>query len=126
MKTEVYPLKNETFRIIGAAMKVHAELGHGFLEAVYKEALTIVFLEKGIPFKKEQVLDIYYKEILLDKKYVADFLCFGKVIVEIKATEGIGAHDVSQVLNYLKASKKKIGLLINFGIPSLEFKRIIL
>lgn len=126
MITNVYPLKNETFRIIGAAMEVHAELGHGFLEAVYKEALAIVFLEKSIPYKKEQVLDIYFKNILLDKKYVADFICFGKVVVEIKATEGIGDHDISQVLNYLKASKNKVGLLINFGSPSLEFKRVIL
>ena len=123
---EPYPLKNECYNIIGCAMEVHSELGHGFLEAVYQEALTIVLLEKGIPFLKEKVLDITFKGILLTKKYVADFLCYDEVIVELKASEALTDTDTAQVLNYLKATGKNIGLLLNFGTPKLQIKRVIL
>lgn len=126
MKTDVYPCKIECYHIIGAAMEVHNELGHGFLEAVYQEAMSIVFFERSIPFTKEHVLDIYFKGRLLEKKYVADFFCYNEVIVELKAADGLGDHDIAQVLNYLKATGKKIGLLINFGNPRLEYRRIIL
>lgn len=121
-----YPFKNECYNIIGCAMEVHNELGHGFLEAVYQEALAIVLLEKGIPFQKEKVLDITFKGILLSKKYVADFFCYDEVIVELKASEGLTDTDTAQVLNYLKATGKKIGLLLNFGTPKLQTKRVIL
>ncbi len=80
----------------------------------------------GIPFMKEKVLDVWYKEKLLNKKYVADFVCYDKVIVEIKAMDGLCQEHISQVLNYLKATNSKIGLLINFGAKSLQYKRVIL
>jgi len=107
-------------------MEVHKSLGAGFLEAVYQEALTLEFIEANIPFIREKVLDVRYKGQLLEKKYVADFLCFDEVIVELKAMDGLNPDHLSQVLNYLKACDKKIGLLINFGTRSLQYKRIIL
>lgn len=123
---EKYPFKIECYNIIGAAMEVHRELGHGFLEPVYQEALELVLIDKGIPYQREKVLDIYFKGQLLKKKYVADFICYDEVIVELKALSGLTENDLAQVLNYLKATGKKIGLLINFGTNSLQYKRIIL
>ena len=107
-------------------MEVHRELGCGFLEPVYQEALSIVFREKQIPFIKEKVLDIEFRGRVLDKKYVADFICFDEIIVELKATDGLADHDMAQVLNYLKATGKRLGLLVNFGQTKLQYKRVIL
>ena len=107
-------------------MEVHKTLGSGFLEPVYQEALALELSIAGIPFQKEKVLDVWYKEKLLTKKYVADFICFNEVIVETKAMEGLSPDHIAQVLNYLKATNKKIGLLINFGARSLQYKRVIL
>lgn len=121
-----YPHKEETYQIIGACMEVHNELGCGFLEPVYQEALQIVLTEKGIPFIREKVLNINFREQVLAKKYIADFVCYNKVIVELKATDNLAEHDIAQVLNYLKATKLKIGLLINFGATKLQYKRLIL
>lgn len=118
--------KEECYRIVGCAMEVHKELGAGFLEAVYQEALALEFMKADIPFEKEKVLDIQYKNIQLSKKYVADFLCFGQIIVELKAVDAICPEHTAQVLNYLKATHTKLGLLINFGTSSLQYKRIIL
>jgi len=118
--------KEECYRIVGCAMEVHKELGAGFLEAVYQEALAYEFNKAGLPFEKEKVLDIQYKSIQLSKKYVADFFCFGQIIVELKAADAICPEHTAQVLNYLKATQTKLGLLINFGTPSLQYKRIIL
>lgn len=123
---EVYPFKGECYKIIGSCMEVHNELGCGFLEAVYQEALAIVLKENSIPFEKEKVLDIEFRGSLLVKKYIADFICFNEVIVELKATDGLADHDIAQVLNYLKATDKKVGLLINFGLTKLQYKRVIL
>jgi GxxExxY protein len=123
---EEYLFKQECYDIIGAAMEVHNELGHGFLEPVYQEALSIVFQENGIPFSKEQVLDIHFKGRLLNKKYVADFICYDEVIVELKAMENLAPEHIAQVLNYLKATGKKLGLLLNFGTSKLQYKRVIL
>lgn len=125
-KQDLYIFKDETYQVIGCAMEVHSELGHGFLEAVYQEALEIVFIQKSLPFIREKVLEIEFLGQTLKKKYVADFFCYDNIIVEIKATEGLGDHDLAQVLNYLKATKKKLGLLINFGTKRLEYKRVIL
>lgn len=116
--------KAETYKIIGCAMEVHSSLGSGFLEAVYHEALAIEFERKEIPFKQEQKLEIYYKEQTLSKYYIADFICDDKIIIEIKATKEIAGIDEAQVINYLKATGLKIGLLINFGAESLEYKRL--
>ncbi len=117
--------KKESYLIIGACMEVHRELGPGFLEAVYQEALAIEFKRKGIPFKQEVKLEITYKGQTLSKYYEADFVCYNKIILETKAiNELTGGHE-SQVLNYLKATKFKLGLLVNFGAESLEYKRLI-
>jgi len=106
-------------------MEVHTELGSGFLEAVYHEALEIEFIKRGIPYTKEAELLIYYKEIPLEKKYSADFTCYDKIIVEIKALSELNTIHESQVLNYLKATDFKLGLLINFGETSLKYKRLV-
>ncbi|WP_372755432.1 GxxExxY protein [Labilibaculum sp.] len=126
MNATEFPYKDECYQIIGAAMEVHSELGCGFLEAVYQEALAIVLDEELIPFQKEKVLDLLFRGQVLNKKYVADFLCFDEVIVELKATDSIHSEHIAQVLNYLKATGKKIGLLINFGTTRLQYKRVIL
>lgn len=117
--------KSESFKIIGACMEVHNVLGCGFLEAVYQEALAIEFERRRIPFEQEKTLQIHYKEHLLKKSYDADFLCYGKIIVEIKALSELHSSCISQTLNYLKATGFRLGLLVNFGAPSLEFRRII-
>ena len=123
---EEFPFRDECYKIIGCCMDVHNELGCGFLEAVYQEALSLVFTEKKIPYTKEQVLEIKFRGRILDKKYIADFICFNEIIVELKATEALADHDIAQVLNYLKATGKKLGLLINFGTIKLQYKRVIL
>jgi len=117
--------EEETFSIIGAAMEVHKELGHGFLEAVYQEALENEFIDKGIPYKREVPLTIFYKNKPLNKCYIADFICFDKIIIELKAISAITAEHQIQVLNYLTATRLKLGLILNFGRKSMEHKRII-
>ena len=117
--------KEEAFKIIGAAMEVHKELGNGFLEAVYQEALEIEFKTQGIPYIREPKLEIYYKGQKLKKYYVADFICYDKIIVETKALSGIESKNIGQTLNYLKATGYKLGLVINFGEESLKYKRLI-
>ena len=119
-------MKDErTYRIIGCAMEVHRELGCGFLEPVYQEALAIEFKMQGIPYKKQQVIGIMYKGKPLEKKYQPDFLCYDEVIVEIKALSGLSGNEEAQVINYLKATGLEIGLLLNFGTKSLEHKRFV-
>ena len=117
--------KEETFKIIGAAMEVHRTLGCGFLEAVYQEALAIEFKKQNIPYKQEKKLEIQYKEQTLSKYYEADFMCYDKIIVETKAIKELSGIDEAQVINYLKATGLKIGILINFGAESLEHKRLL-
>ncbi len=114
-----------TYRIIGAAMEVHKELGSGFLEAVYQEALGREFEAQNIPFESQPFVEIFYKGKPLDKKYQPDYLCFDDVIVEIKALAGLAGKEEAQLINYLKASKLDVGLLINFGSKSLEYKRLV-
>lgn len=126
MNSNEFPFKDECYQIIGAAMEVHSELGCGFLEAVYQEALALVLDEKLVPFEKEFILDISFRGQILRKKYIADFLCFDDVIVELKAADSLLPEHTAQVLNYLKATNKKIGLLINFGTTRLQYKRVIL
>ena len=114
-----------TYKIIGAAMEVHKELGCGFLEPVYQEALETELKSQGIPYKAQSVIDIYYKRKLLEKKYQADFICFNEIIIEIKALVQLSGTEESQIINYLKATGLKVGLLINFGSKSLEYKRYV-
>ena len=112
-----------TYKIIGAAMEVHRELGSGFLEAVYHEALEREFNYQKIPFKSKPQVGIEYKREPLEKKYEPDFICYDVVIVEIKAMNKLTSNEHAQIINYLKAAKFKVGLLINFGSKSLEHKR---
>ena len=106
-------------------MEVHKTLGCGFLEPVYQEALSIEFNKQHIPYEKERVLSINYKDIELEKKYIADFVCFDKIIVELKALSSLNSEHESQVLNYLKATNYKLGILVNFGEKSLTYKRMV-
>ncbi len=122
---KIFPYKEETYKIIGCAMEVHAELGYGFLESVYQEALSIVFDENDIPYEKEKVLKIFFRGKTLQKKFQADFYCYNNIIVETKAAKELTDKDLSQILNYLKATQKEVGLLINFGIKHLQYKRVI-
>lgn len=117
--------KNESFQVIGAAMEVHKELGSGLLEAVYQEAFEIELQERGIPYEREKVLTVNYKGHQLDKYYVADFLCFDKIIVELKTVDSLSPVHTAQVLNYLKIADKRLGLLINFNSLSLDYKRVV-
>ena len=119
-------LKENTYKIIGACYEVHKNLGCGFLEAVYAEALAIEFTARNIPFEREKILKIYYKDIVLEKAYVADYLCYSNVILELKALTALTTQHESQVINYLKATGLEVGLLINFGEQSLKYKRLVL
>lgn len=116
--------EQETYAIIGAAMEVHSILGSGFLEAVYQEALAIEFERRNIRFTREEKLEIKYKDHTLSKYYESDFICYDIIIVETKAQKEITGIDEAQVINYLKATGFKIGLVINFGAESLESKRL--
>ena len=116
----------ESYEIIGACIEVHKNLGPGFLEAVYAEALMWEFEERDIPYEKNKELAILYKEHLLTKKYYADFVCYDKIIIELKAMDSIAPGHISQVLNYLKATIMQLGILANFGEPSFHSKRIVL
>jgi GxxExxY protein len=116
----------ETYAIIGAAMEVHRQLGPGFLEAAYREALKLEFSHRGIPFRAEVPLQIFYKGTPLRTRYKADFICYDKVLVEVKAMRNLTAVELAQVLNYLKASELHRALLLNFGSPALEYRRFAL
>lgn len=112
-----------TYQIIGAAMEVHKELGCGFLEAVYQEALEKELRQRKIQYHREKELPIFYKNEKLMTYYKADFICFDSVVVELKALKQICGTEQAQIINYLKALKYKKGLLINFGKKTLEYKR---
>ena len=118
--------KDLTHKIIGAAMEVHRELGPGFLEYVYEESLCHELNLREMYFERQKELDIYYKDLLIPKIYKPDLIIENKVIVELKATSGLTKIEEAQLLNYLKATKLRIGLLLNFGAESLEIKRRIL
>ena len=117
--------KDESFKIIGICMNIHSIMGYGFLEAVYAEVLEKEFIKNNIPYQREVRLDLFFNGEKLDKKYKADFVCFGDIILEIKSVSFLHESFTRQTLNYLKATNKKLGLLINFGEKSLRYKRII-
>jgi len=117
--------KEESYKIIGACMKVHSELGSGFLEAVYEEALKREFINSSIPFECQVKLNIFYNGEQLDKYYRADFICYDNIVLEIKSVSQVPAVFYAQLKNYLTATNKELGMLINFGQPSLTYKRII-
>lgn len=121
-----FPLTDLTYKIIGICMEVHRHLGHGFLEIIYKDAIEIEAVHNGLNFCREREYDICYKRIRLPHKFFADFVVDDNIIVEIKAAEGaITGENIAQTLNYLKASDCKVGLIVNFGRKSLEYKRLI-
>lgn len=114
----------ESYNIIGAAMAVHCELGCGFSEPIYQEALEQEFLLRQIPFEREQTFKVHYKGVELSKHFRPDFVCYGKIIVELKALSELTREHDAQVYNHLKASGLTLGLLINFGTDSLIHRRI--
>ena len=118
--------KEEAFEIVGAAMDVYYTMGLGFLEPVYQEALAIKFSRRNIPFEREKKLELFYKGVKLNKTYSPDFVCFEEIVVELKVTPQISGSNTSQLINYLKVMKKRLGLLMNFGSSGkLEWKRYV-
>jgi GxxExxY protein len=115
-----------TYAVIGAAMEVHRQLGCGFLEAVYQEALEIELAARSIPFEAQFDIPVRYKGRVLKAFYRPDFLCFEAVVVELKALTQLGPIEEAQVINYLKGTGYEVGLLLNFGRTSLQSKRYIL
>ncbi len=119
-----FPYKDLTGEIIGAAMEVHSTLGCGFLESVYEEALAVEFGLRNVSFERQKPLDIFYKGKKL-KKFICDFFVASAILVEFKAVKEYTQADTAQLLNYLKATNLKLGLLLNFGASSLQYKRVI-
>lgn len=119
--------KEESYAVIGACFNVYKEMGSGFLEAVYQECLEIEFSEKKIPFEAQKELQLKYHDQILKQTYKPDFLCYNKIIVEIKALSKIVDEHRSQILNYLNGAGFKLGILVNFGHhPKLEYERFVL
>lgn len=125
MDDEKIIFKEKSYSLIGICMNIHSVMGHGFLEAVYCEILEKELIKNKIPYEREVKLDLYFNGELLNKKYKADFICFDEIVLEIKSTSFLHENFSKQTLNYLKATNKKLGLLINFGEKSLKYKRII-
>ena len=119
-----YLYQEETYAIRGCLKTVAHELGSGFLEKVYQEALELEFQEKGIPYEREVKLKIRYKGKALQQEYIADFVCYGKIIIELKAISQLNEVHEAQVFNYLKATGLDIALLVNFGEQPLNIKRL--
>ena len=116
----------EVYEIIGAAIEVHKILGHGFLEAIYQEALEYELSDRKIPFSSQIELKVKYKDRYLQKTYIADIIAYDKIIIELKALTNLSGKEEAQLINYLKATGFKVGLLINFGSPNkLEWKRFV-
>jgi GxxExxY protein len=122
---EKFPLRDETYKILGICMEVHRILGHGFLEIVYKDAIEYELMQRQITYFREKEYIVGYKDIILPHTFFADFVVFNNVILEVKAAkDGILDEFLSRTLNYLKASKCKIGLIVNFGRDKLAWKRL--
>jgi GxxExxY protein len=120
------PRDAQTYAVIGAAMAVHTSLGNGFLEPVYQEALGLEFELRSVPFAREVTIPIRYRGVLLKSAYRADFICYGNIVVELKALSAISGVEEAQVIHYLKATGLQRGLLLNFGAPSLQYRRFVL
>ena len=118
--------KEESYKIIGICMDVHNNLGPGFLEIVYKDALEYEFMKAGIEYEREKKYEVNYKNIILPHKFYADFVVYGNIILEIKAVKSIVDEFVAQSINYLKVSDNNLALLVNFGELSLNYKRVVL
>lgn len=122
---EKFLYQEESYKICGAIFAVHRELGCGFLERVYQDALEYEFQERGILYEREKEIPIMYKGKPLGNPYRADFVCYGKIIVELKALSELDGTHRAQVINYLKATKMKLGLLVNFGEVSAKIERLL-
>jgi GxxExxY protein len=120
-----YLNKDLTYEIIGKCFEVHNNLGPGFLEIVYKDALQYEFSESNIPFEREVKYNVTYKDIILPHQFYADFVVFNSIILEVKAISTITDESIAQTINYLKVSENRIGLIVNFGEKSLKTKRLI-
>ena len=118
--------KEECFSIIGICFEVHNNLGAGFLEIVYKDALEYEFRKAGIPYEREKEYLVRYKEVILPHRFFADFVVHDKIILEIKGVSGIADEFIAQAINYLKVSGNKLALIVNFGEMKLNYKRIVL
>jgi GxxExxY protein len=125
IRIENFPLKDETDFIIAIGIEIHKILGHGFLEIVYKDAYEYEFKQRLTQYEREKEFSILYKDVILPHKFYADFVVFGKVILEIKAKAGIADEDYAQTINYLKCSGCKVGLILNFGRLKLDIKRVV-
>ena len=123
MSELIYP--NESFQIIGMCMETHRELGHGFLEIVYKDALELLFTQRDIFYEREKEYKVSFKNTVLPHKFCADFVVFDKIILEAKAVKSLTEEHIAQTINYLKVSGNRLGLLVNFGRGRLESKRIV-
>jgi GxxExxY protein len=123
-RTPREPHDAQTYAIIGAAIEVQRTLGNGFLEKVYQLALAVELRRRGVPFETEVTFPMSYKGETLGCTYRADFVCYGDIIVELKALPQLTNIEVAQVLNYLKASGKEVGLLLNFGRPAVQTRRL--
>jgi len=121
-----YLYENESYKIIGILYEVHKNLGKGFSEIVYKDALEYEFHKNNIPFEREKEYKVNYKETILKHKFYANFVVFDKIIIEIKSTDSFVNNHYAQCLNYLKVSNNKLALLVNFNQTSVEYKRIII
>lgn len=118
--------KEEVFKLVGLCMEIHRELGKGHDEVIYKDALVVELQRAKIPFIRERKYEVNYKGVILPHSYFADFVPWDKIIFEAKAVEALTDAHVKQVLNYLVAAKLELGLLVNFGADSLEWKRVVL
>ena len=119
-------LKEEVYAVAGAALDVYYTMGRGFLEPVYQEALAIELTRRSIPFEREKELSIHYKDVKLDPKYYADFVCFDEIVVELKVIPRLGNIEYAQIINYMKITRHRVGMLMNFGSsPKLEWKRFV-
>ncbi len=118
--------KEESYKIIGACFEVYKDKGSGFLEAVYQECLRLEFERQGIPYREKPRLELFYKGTKLEKTYESDFICYNRIIVELKAVKHLNDEYRAQTINYLRATEKRLGLLVNFGhYPKLEYERLL-
>ena len=119
-------LKDEVYRVIGCAFEVYNDLGCGFLEPIYQEAFELELTDQGISYEAQKRLQIFYKGRPLKKDYIADLIVIGQIVIELKAEERLLPRDEAQLINYLKATRLRVGLLVNFGAhPKLEWKRLV-
>ena len=125
-KMSEYLYKSENFKIVGLCMEIHRILGNGLLEVVYKDALEFELKQHKIPYTREKEFAVQYKGVILPHKFYADFVVYDDIILEVKALNEISKEHIAQTINYIKLTKGKLGLIVNFGTTSLQHKRIII